>query len=222
MSFKSWLLGGSGTTDPNKAKFGDADFIRGITQQGITNAQGREAPQSSGNAYTGRLDNVINRLGAISSGQQQGAGELAAQRQGQMALANAIGAANMARGSSAIGSGRAAARAAAGINLQTNGMAQQAAMQDQQAALGQMGGLIGQGGQLDQQQRLANLQARLQTMGLNDQAQLGYLGALGNMNQSELAARMSQEQTNAQNKGLLGGLLNVGGTIGAAYAGRGG
>ncbi len=201
----------------------DADYVRQQSQQGIANAQNRAAPQAAApqvaNQYGDRLNGYVNRLGAIASGQQIGAGELAARRQGQQALANALGAASMNRGANAVGGARMAARAAAGIGQQTSGMSQQAALNDQQAAnaalgqglsLGQSGDLAR--GQIDQQTQLANLQAKLQQMGLNDQAQQAYLSQLGGLNQSELAARINQaNQPSGWDK-----LLGVGGQLGAA------
>ena len=227
MSWKSFLLGGSGTTDPNKAKFGDGDYIRDVVHQGV-GLGNRDAPQATGvqvnQDFRDRNLGLVNRLTGIASGQQMGAGELAARRQGQQAYANAIGAATMNRGAGAVNGARMAARAAAGIGQQTSGMSQQAALNDQQAANGMLGQQInaGQSGDLsaaglDQQTRLANMQSKLSTMGLNDNAQLGFLGQLGQMNQSELAARMAQEQADAQNKGVLGGLMSMAGGLGSAY-----
>lgn len=212
--------------DPSTTQWQDGGYIRNQAQQGIAGAQSRETPQAQtapiANQFGGRLDTLTQRLAGIAGGQQQGAGELAAQRQGQMALANAIGAANMARGANAGNAGRAAARSAAGIGLQTSGLSQQAAMQDQQAAGNALLGAIGQGQSnelaragLDQQTRLANLQARLQAMGLNDQAIQGYLSALGGMNQSEMAARLNQ----ANQPSTFDKLLGVAGPIGAAALG---
>lgn len=73
---------------------------------------------------------------------------------------------------------------------------------------------------LDQATSLANLQARLQTMGMNDAQIQAYMSALLGMNATELQARMAQEQAALGQKGILGDLMSGAGMIGAAYAGR--
>lgn len=201
----------------------DADYVRQQAQQGIANAQNRTAPQAAApvmaDQSTGRINSFITNLQGIASGQQMGAGELAARRQGQQAYANAIGAATMNRGANAVNGGRAAARAAVGIGQQTSGMSQQAALSDQQAANAALGQGIAMGqsgelarGQINQATQFENLRAKLQQMGLNDQAQQAYLSQLGGLNQSELAARINQaNQPSGWDK-----LLGVGGQLGAA------
>lgn len=69
---------------------------------------------------------------------------------------------------------------------------------------------------LNQSTSLANMQARLQTMGLNDQQIAAMLAQLGVMNGSESQGRAGL----AAAPGLLGGVLSAAGTVGAAYAGK--
>lgn len=69
---------------------------------------------------------------------------------------------------------------------------------------------------LNQATSLANMQARLQVMGLNDQASLAYLAQLYGVDQTEMAARLSQEATQFGQKGVFGDILAAGGTLGAA------
>lgn len=71
---------------------------------------------------------------------------------------------------------------------------------------------------LDQSTSLANMQARLQTMGMNDQATLAYLGQLFGMSAAEMQARLAQEAAAMGQKGIFGDLLAAGGQVGAAYA----
>lgn len=184
---------------------------------------------------------MVRDLGAIASGQQMGAGELGVRRAGQQAMGNAIGSATMARGANAAGGARAAARAAAGIGMGVAGQSQQAALGDQQAARAQQAALLGQTGArdtqiglanmdaanqrvfqqagLDQATSLANMQARLQAIGMNDAAILGYMGQLTGMNQAELAARMGQEQTSLGSTGVFPYVLQAAAGVGAAAAG---
>lgn len=259
---------GKQEADPAKAKATERDFIISQVQQGIANANNRQAPQAErtvvGNVRTGQASQLdptqANQARAqmgqladmqmrIATGQQAGAGELAAQRQAVRAAAQQQAMAASQRGGNAALAARTAARNIADIGLGAAGQAQQAAFQDQQAAMGQLGSVLGtmrgqdldmasQNAQLRQQMNLANLsaqnqqifqqagldqatslanmQARLQAMGLNDQAALGYLSQLLGMNQAELAARMGQEQAEMAQKGIFGDLLSAGGQLGAA------
>lgn len=258
--WRGFFLGGLGKSpDPNASQFGDRPAITSTIAQGIAGAQNRPPPQA-GNTQIGPVSTaaqadmsglrqvrgqqlgMVDDLGRIASGQMQGAGELAAQRAGQVATGNALGSATMARGANAAGAGRAAARAAAGIGLATAGQAQQAAMGDQAAANAARAGILGQvAGQdlgaagmaqqvnlanmdarnrqifeqagLNQATSLANMQARLQAMGMNDAAILGYLGQLTGMNAAELQARMGQEQASMAQTGVLGSLVGGAGSI---------
>jgi hypothetical protein len=49
--------------------------------------------------------------------------------------------------------------------------------------------------------------------------QLGALAQMLGIDQAELQAQMNKASVNAQDKGILGGLISAGGSIGAAYAG---
>jgi hypothetical protein len=248
--------------------------MEGIAKGGIEGVQGRAAPQAEA-AQVGAVERyggatidpaqqaqirqrqmqLADQLRGVASGQQRGAGELAAQRQGSRAIASQQAMAQMGRGANAAMAARGAARNVADIGGQVAGQAQQAALQDQAAARAQLGGVLGQArgadiglaqaqaglsqqaglasmsaenqrifqqAGLDQSTSLANMQAKLQTMGMNDQAILGYLGQLYGMNAAELQARMQQEalRIGSAKEGMLPDLLQMGGTLGAAYAGR--
>lgn len=186
---------------------------------------------------------VANRLGAIATGQQAGAGELAVNRQIGQATAAQQAAARMSRGANAALAARAAARNTAGLGVAGAGQAQIAQLNDQAAANQQLagiyGGMRGQDldlagqnaqllqqrnmlqGQFGQQTNLANQQAQLQQTGMNDQAAQGYLASLMGLDQMQLQQLLAKQQLNAQDKGLLGQLMQIGGQVGAAYASGG-
>lgn len=200
---------------------------------------------------------LADRLSGIMGGTQQGAGELAVQRQGNRAIAQQQAFARMGRGAGAASASRTAARTSGDIALNTAGQAQQAALQDQQMAAGQLGGVLAQGraadlsvasqnAQLAQQMNLANLSAqnqaivqqagldqatsladqaaRLQTMGMNDQARLALMAQMYNVNVAEMQGLLAREGLKVDNFQPAWGpqLLNVGGQGAVAYASRGG
>ncbi len=266
----AWLGGAGREIDPNNARWTDGDYLRQQYERGADQAGRRVAPQA-GQTQLGRvalgqaaqLDPTqqaqfraqqmaqAQRLGQIASGQMQGAGELAAQRQAARSAASQQAMARMGRGLSGASLARGAARNVADIGANAAGQAQVAAMQDQQGANQMLGSLLAQGrdadigmagqnaqlsqqqmlqqgsfdqqramqqGQMDQQLQLANIDAQLRQQGMNDAARQAYLQMYAQMNQSELGARMGQEQVAMQQPGLLGPLLSAGGTIGAAAA----
>ena len=161
-------------------------------------------------------------LQGVASGQQQGAGELAAQRQVQQAMASQQGMAHMARGGqNAALAFRGAANNAAGIGLQGAGMSQQAALSDQQAAQGQLANSLNQGrtGDLSLAQGNANLQQ--QQFGLDTSRGLGYLNADIGMNAAQNNQQFQQYNTDANNSAQLqGGMINAAGSVLAAKYGK--
>ncbi len=197
------------------------DWIRNQTMQGMLDAQGRAAPQAGRtqigqvSTYGGATINqgpqdqfrarelaLADRLTGISTGAQQGAGELAVQRQGQRAAAQQIGMARMQRGAGAGMAGLTAARNVGNLGIATAGQAQQAAMGDQQMANQTLSGLLGQGRGADiglatsqagmqQQAGLASMDARNQRV--FQQAGLDQATSLANMQ-----ARLQQTGMNDQ------------------------
>jgi hypothetical protein len=279
--------GGGDDPDPNKSRWTDGPQLSEQYRRGAEQAMYRGSPYMTGRTQLGQtnLGRVAlgsaaqldprqqaqmreaqmaqaNRLGAIASGQQRGAGELAVGRQMQQAAAQQQATARMQRGMSGASAARGAARNLAGLGVAGAGQAQQAALSDQMGAGQQLAGLLGQtreqdlgmaaqNAQLDQQQmlqqgsmnqqsmlqqgtfdqqrnmqlgqmqqarQLANLDAELRTMGMNDQARLAYLQQWGQMNQSEMAGRLGQEQTAMNQPGITGPMMQAGGQILAAYA----
>jgi hypothetical protein len=266
----AWLGGAGREIDPANARWTDGDYLRQQYERGADQAGRRVAPQA-GQTQLGRISlgqaaqldptqqaqfraqqmQQAQRLGQIASGQMQGAGELAAQRQAARSAASQQAMARMGRGLSGASLARGAARNVADIGANAAGQAQIAAMQDQQGANQMLGSLLAQGrdadigmagqnaqlsqqqmlqqgtfdqqramqqGQMNQQQQLANLDAQLRQQGMNDAARQAYLQMYAQMNQSEMAGRLGQEQAAMQQPGLLGPLLQAGGTIGAAAA----
>ena len=270
-SFKQFMFGGMGQApDPNKGKFTDRDYILDQVHNGVTNAQNRDAPQATNtrvapvmtgqaaqldpsqmNSARAQAQQVADMQMRIATGQQAGAGELAAQRQAVRSAAQQQAFAASQRGGNAALAARTGARNMADIGVNAAGQAQQAAITDQANAMGQLNQNLGtmrgqdidaanananlkqsmnlanlsaenqrvfQQAGLDQSTSLANMQARLQTMGMNDQAALAYLSQLMGVNQAELAARMGQEQVALGQKGFVGDLLATGGQVAAAAA----
>lgn len=202
-------------------------------------AQGRKAPTAQGTfqldptqmaqSRAGMLD-TAQRLGAVASGKQAGAGELAVNRQLGQATANQIAMARAARGGNAALAARSAARNTADMGLAGAGQAAQAQMQDQQAANAQLGSIYGQmygqdaqvaqqNAQLGQQMSLANLQAELAQRGMNDQQQLAALSQMLGWDQAQVAARLSAANKPAAPSTMANVMMGAG-QIAAAYANR--
>ncbi len=185
---------------------------------------------------------LMGQMAGVVGGQQAGAGELAVRRQANQGMAQQMGAMNMARGANAGGAARAAAANIGQMSTNAAGMGREAALSDQMNARGQLAGLLGQGrgqdldmasqnaqllqqrnlmqGQFGQQTNLANQQAALQQRGMNDQYGLGLMGQYAGLSQAELQARMARAGMMQQDGGMLGDLMQMGGTLGAAYLGK--
>lgn len=203
--------------DPSQYRGAHAGQIEGLINNGLAGLQGRTAPQLN----TQQSDQVrnaqmqqIGQLQGIASGQQQGAGELAVQRQMQNALAGQQAMARM-RGMGGAGALNAARNSAA-IGLNAAGMGQQAAMQDQQAVQSLLANALQ--GTRGQDIGVANANANLTQNGqqLNDQQYMALLQSLQGMDAQQLAAYLQAKQGNQQ---MLGGLLSMGGQIGGAMLG---
>jgi hypothetical protein len=252
-----WLGGNTAAAPPTQYK--DQSQITGIINSGIAGVDGRQAPQT-GTTQLGaaaRIDpsqqgqfrdlqmQQANRLNAISSGQQMGPGEMAAQRAAQSAYAQQVGMANMQRGGGAPGAGIAAARNQVTIAGNAAGQGAQAAMSDQQNANAQLTNALNAGrstdvglatsqaglnqqttlqqGQMDQATKLANLDAQLRQTGMNDQARLAYLQQLTGMDANQLNASLQLYGVQkGAGSGLLGSLMSQGGQVAGMAAGAGG
>jgi hypothetical protein len=238
----NWFVGGDASSALPKGPQ-QYNAVTGQLGQIAAGAPNRQAPQTQ--AYQldpaaqlagGQMDQsrggamgVANNLGAIASGQQAGAGELAVNRQVSQATAAQAAAAHMARGANAALAYRSAARNTADIGMAGAGQAAQAQMADQQAALGQQGQLYGamygqdanvaaqnaqlqqqamlQQGTFGQQAALANQQAQLAQTSLNDQARIQALGQQLGWDQATIDAQLKGAEVKSADKGILAGIF---------------
>jgi|GEM_PF-3497427 len=217
MGFMDFMFGGAGKS-PNdyqkQSQFQDRNQVQGIIKQGLAGVDNRTAPQATQqSAFAPMQMQQAQQLQSIASGQQKGAGELAAQRQVQNALAAQQAQARMARGGNAALAMRQGAQNAAGIGLAGVGQAQQAAMQDQQGAQSLLTNALGQGRGQDQQMQLANLDAQLKSRGMDDAQRIAFLSQLTGMNAAQLQAQMQAYSAGTQDKGMFGSLLAAGGQV---------
>lgn len=176
-------------------------------------APGRAAPQMGGTQLAGGpqdqsrqgMMDLTGRLGAVASGQQAGAGELAVNRQIGQAAAAQQSAARSARGANAALAARNAARNQSDISLAGAGQAATAQMQDQQAANAQLGqtfgqmrqgdiDFAGQNAQLGQQAQIENMRAQLAQTGMNDQQQIAAMAQMLGWDQARSAAELQKIQ----------------------------
>ena len=205
----NYLLGGSIQNPNDYRQFApDSGAISHNAVQGMNQA----APQMDASQqaqFRAMQMQQAQQLQGIASGQQQGAGELAVQRQVANAQAAQQAQARMARGGGAGMAGIQASRAQAGIGLQGAGQSQQAALQDQQMAQSQLAGTLNSGRSGDLS--MAGTNAQLQA-GQNQLAQ-GYNNQLLQQSNAELQGQNSNWQAAQQDKGILGGVM---GGIGAA------
>jgi hypothetical protein len=214
MGFMDFMFGGTGKTPSDyqaSGQFQDRKQIQGIINQGLSGVDNRTAPQAQQqSAFAPMQMQQAQQLQGIASGQQQGAGELAVQRQVQRALAGQQAAARMARGGNAALAGM---RNSSGIALGGVGQAQQAAMGDQMNAQGMLTQALGQGRGQDQQMQLANLDAQLRSRGMDDQQRIAFLQQLTGMDAAQLQAKMQAYAAGTQDKGMAGSLLAAGGQV---------
>lgn len=170
--------------------------IQGMIGQGAPQLQG--GPQDQ---FRHQQLAQIAQLQAIAGGTQQGAGELAVQRQIANAQAAQQAQARMARGPNSALAYRGAANNTAALGLSGAGQSQQAAMGDQMNAQGMLAGALNNGRQQDIGFAGQNAQLQGQNYGQN-------LGALTTMNGQSLAAQIANAQQQNQ---FLGGLFSQGG-----------
>lgn len=153
----------------------------------------------------------IAQLQGIAGGTQQGAGELAVQRQIANAQAMQQAGARMVRGGGNAGMAyRNSANNTAGIGLSGAGQAQQAQMQDQMNAQGMLTGAINNGRQQDIGIAGQNAQLAGQNYGQN----LNVLNSIGTttLNAQQAAAQQENQFTGglySQLGGLMGGIGKV-------------
>jgi hypothetical protein len=106
----------------------------------------------------------------------------------------------------------------AGISSNAAGQAQRSALEGQMAAQGLLTQAAGQGRGQDSQIQLANMDAQLKQMGMDDNARLQYLSQMTGLNIAQLQAQIAAMNGATSQQGLLGPLLSAGGQVGAAAA----
>ncbi len=211
---KEWLFGGKATKN-----MASEPATAGYQRQFLKNDfMKRDAPMmNTGMADQARAgqNQLAQMLFQQASGERAGAGELAVQRQTGRALADQTSNAQMARGGGAAMAARNAARNSADIGVNAAGQAAIAQLQDQQSAQNQLGGLLGMQRSQDIQTAGANQQAQLAQSGL----QLGALAQMLGVDQAALQQDLAKRGLKMQDQGMFPSLLQLGGQIGAAYAG---
>jgi len=167
--------------------------VAGGIQQGLQGLQGMQLTPEQMQQFRNAQMQQMQQLQGIAGGQQKGAGELAAERQAQNALAMQQSMARMARGGDAAMAMRNAANNATAIGQSAAGQGQQAALEDQMRAQGLLANVTGQARGQD-----------IGQFGQNQQGQMNYLDMLRQLGQA-------QQQTQGQ---MIGGLMNTAGTLG--------
>lgn len=173
--------------------FGGDDENKDMLTEYYRQLQGRQAPQAGAaaqSAYSGFRSNqqdLVNRLEAMANGQgpslarQQFEQATDRNMRGQQAMAASGRGGPLSQLTAANNMGMLGANAAQGSAI--------ARTNEQMQAIGQLGGVIAQGRGADEgtnmfnagqknNMTLANLDARLRAMGMNDQARLGILSQL--------------------------------------------
>lgn len=210
---KDWLFGGGATRDMASGPATGAE-----QQQHARDMLGRPAPTMNtgqSDQVRGQQQTLADMLMRTASGATPGAGEMAVNRQVGQAEASQTSQAQAARGANAALAQRTAARNTAAIGVDGAGQAAIAGIQDQNAATGQLGGLLGGMRGADVQIAGANQQAQMDQQKIQLQALAAMLGVDVATLQQDLAKR----GLIMQDKGMLPGLLQAGGSILAASAG---
>lgn len=214
----SVLLGGLGqSTNPADYSVNSPNQAQMQQMMAQQAAQAQAADPAAQAQWRQMQFNQAQQLARMANGQQQGAGELAVQRQVQNALAAQQAATRNVRGGGNAGLGLlAGARNAAGVGLSGAGQGQQAASQDQWNAMGALSGALGQGRQQDlglmgtqQQNNQFNAQAQNERYGQN-------LNALSANDAQRMQAQQAAMGSTLGQQGLLGGLISAGGQLGGA------
>lgn len=213
MSVSSYLFGGDATKGMANGPAHGRQIGHYLTAFADQPAPMQDTSQS--NQARGGQQSLADMLMRTAQGQQQGPGELAVRRAANSAMSQQTSAAQMARGANAALAARNAARNNASIGVNAAGQAGIAHLNDTTAAQNQLSQLLGiQRGQ-DIQVAGANQQSQLAQQGQDLQAMAQLLGVDVATLQQDLAKR----GINMQDKGMMGQLLQIGGQIGAAYAG---
>lgn len=213
------FLGGLAAGPAPRTEYQHQGQIEGLIGSGLEGRTNTAAPQlATGpqSQFRGGQVQQVQQLQDLASGQRQGAGEIAAQRQVQNALAGQFAGARMARGGNAALANLGASSNAANIGLAGVGMGQQAALQDQMGAQGMLTQALGSGRGQDLSLASQNAQLQQQQSAQNNQMYMQLLAQLTGMDANQLAAQLGQYQAEKSSPGLLGSLLSAGGQVAAA------
>lgn len=213
-SVKNWLVGGDASKGMSNGPQ-TADYQRNYLS-GYLSAGSPVMNTGQVNETRGQQQQLSDMLFKTASGQAPGAGELAVQRGVNSAQAGQVSMAQMARGANTAMAMRNAARNSADIGVNGAGQRGIAQLNDKNAAMGQLGQVLGQTRSQDIQVAGANQQAEL----AQRQLQLGALAQMLGVDQAQLQQELAKRGIDMNDKGMLGSLLQIGGQIGAAYAGR--
>lgn len=203
---------------PTPTEYEDRAQMQAMLGQGVGQYTNMQAPQLQMGDDPFRRAQLaqMQQLQGIASGQQQGAGELAVQRQAANAQAMQQAQARMARGGNAALAYRNAANQQAAIGSNAAGMSQQAADQDQMNAQGLMGqvGASGRGSDINVANANAGFQQNMNQ--LNSGNYLQFLNQLNQQNQNKYNADLGiGGQREGADAAKTGGLISG---VGAAIA----
>lgn len=211
---KNWLVGGNATQGMPTGPASGA-YQTGYLQNNFMTRPAPTMDAGQSDQTRGQQGQLASMLFKTATGQQLGPGAMAAQHGINNAQAAQTSNAMMARGADSALAARTAARNSADIGVNGAGQMGVAQMQDVNNAQGQLSGLLGQTRQQDIGVAQGNQQAQMQQQGL----QLSALAQMLGVDQATLAQDLARRGIKMQDKGMLPGLLQVGGQIGAAAAG---
>lgn len=200
-------------------QFQDRNQMRDMLGAGVRQYTNIESPQlqMGDDPFRRAQLQQMQQLQGIASGQQQGAGELAAQRQYANAMANQQAMARSARGGNAALAYRNSANQGAALGSTAAGMSQQAALQDQASAQQALAGVGAAGRGADVNVANANAGYQANANQLNSGNYLQFLNQLNQTNMSKYNADLGigaqrEQGSDARAGGLVSG---IGAAIGA-------
>jgi len=208
---KNWFFGGDATKGMASGPQ-TGDYQRSYLQNNFMTRPAPTMDTTQSDQSRAQQGQLADMLFKTASGQQMGPGATMVQRGVNNAQAAQQSNAMLGRGADAGLAGRTAARNMADIGVNGAGQMGVAQMQDVNNAQGQLSGLLGQTRQQDIGVAQGNQQANMQQQGL----QLSALAQMLGVDQSALAQDLAKRGINLQDRGMLPGLLQVGGQIGAA------
>jgi hypothetical protein len=191
-----------------------ADYQRSYLQNGILQQSAPQMNTAQSDQTRGQQGQLAQMLMRTATGQQMGPGAAMVQRGVNAAQAAQTSNAMMSRGADAALAARNAARNSADIGVNGAGQMGVAQMQDVNNAQGQLAGLLGQTRTQDIGVAQGNQQAQMQ----QQQLQLNALAQMLGVDTATLQQDLAKRGIQMQDKGMLPGLLQVGGQIAAAGA----